>query len=141
MRYGIIIPAAAVGIFIGCASNQTAGRPTPSATSAVYGSEIVPVRKKSDDTGILRVTNHTREALQVFLTSASGDTYLRLIEPGASESLHVPGKVPGDTISLKAKTPRGSEYTTTQQITLSANSCTRNFGPPSAQPGCEWIVP
>ncbi|HMH25298.1 MAG TPA: hypothetical protein VK542_01795, partial [Gemmatimonadaceae bacterium] len=91
--------------------------------------------------GILRVTNYAREAVQVFLTTASEDTYLRLIQPGASESFHLPGTSPGEVVHLKGKTTSGREYTPRAEITLGAATCPRNFGAPSATLGCEWILP
>ena len=91
--------------------------------------------------GILRVTNYTREAMQVYKTVAGKDTYLRLIQPGNSESFQVEGTTPGQVIYLKATTPSGREYTSRDGITLGAGSCTRNYGAPPAKPGCEWTVP
>ena len=99
------------------------------------------LNKGSGAEGILRVTNSTRESVQVFMTTQSGETFLRLVQPGNSESFHVPGKQPGDAISLLAKTQSGREYTSREAITLSANSCTRNYGAPPATPGCEWMLP
>ena len=114
---------------------------TASASSAVYGSAIVPVKKGSDTDGILRVTNNSREALQVFLASPGGDSFLREIQPQSSDFFRVPGRRQGDTISLRAKTSTGREYTSGQPITLGASSCAKNYGPPPAVPGCEWTVP
>jgi hypothetical protein len=114
---------------------------TPSASSAVYGSVIVPVKNESDGSGVLRITNNTQEAIQVFLTTPNGDTFLRMVRAGNSEPVHVPGKSPGDTIALRAKTQSGREYTSRQSITLSANSCARNYGTSTAAPECEWTVP
>ncbi|HJP86412.1 MAG TPA: hypothetical protein VJ852_10510 [Gemmatimonadaceae bacterium] len=113
---------------------------TPAAPSAVYGSMIVPVEKNSDGTGVLRITNNTREAVQVFLTAPSGETFLRTVRAGNSEPVHVPGKAPGDTISLRAKTASGREYTSREPIALSA-SCARNYGAATPVPGCEWTLP
>jgi hypothetical protein len=105
----------------------------PAATRGTGASESAP--------GILRVTNYAREAVQVFLTTASGDTFLRLIQPGASESFHLPGTSPGEVVHLKAKTTSGREYTPREGITLGDATCARNFGAPSATLACEWILP
>lgn len=145
MKLPMRATAAAAGIAAlawGCRTNQSLPpQGTPSATSAIYGSVIVPVKKGSDAGGVLRVTNNTNEAVQVFLSASSGDTFLRLIRPGDSEAFHLSGKAPGDAISLRAKTQSGREYASTQPITLSSNSCPRNNGAPPAVPGCEWTLP
>ena len=144
MKHPIEVTAA-VGIAAlnwACASSRPLPiEGTPSASSAVYGSVIVPVKNDADGSGVLRITNNTDEAVQVFMTTPSGETFLRMVRPGNSEPVHVPGKSPGDTIALRAKTPSGREYTSRQSITLSANSCARNYGAPAAIPGCEWTLP
>ena len=145
MKHAMRTTATFAGIAVltwACANRQSLPpQGTPSASSAVYGSVIVPVKKESDNDGILRVTNNTKETIQVFLTAAGGDTFLRLIQPETSDFFRVPGKRKGDTISLRAKTAGGREYTSGEPITLSASSCPRNYGSPPAVPGCEWTVP
>ena len=142
-RFGMSATAAGIAALSwACATSQPLPPTgTAAATSAVYGSIIVPTKKGSDAKGVLRVTNNTREAVQVFLTTPGGDTFLRQFQPGTSESLQVSGKAPGDTISLKAKTTSGREYTSGEPITLSAGTCARNYGAPPAVPGCEWTLP
>lgn len=39
--------------------------------------------------GVLRVTNYTREAVQVFQMAGGNESYLRLIGPGNSESFQL----------------------------------------------------
>ena len=145
MKHQRRIAATAAGITAlswACRTSQSVpAQGTPSATSAVYGSVIVPVKKGSDASGVLRVTNNSSEAVQVFLVAPSGDSFLRLIRPGDSEAFHLAGKAPGDTISLRAKTENGREYTSRELITLSAKTCAKNNGAPAAVPGCEWTVP
>ena len=92
--------------------------------------------------GIVRVTNYARESVSLFLATTSGDTFLRLIYPGHSESFGVPGASPGDVVHLKAKTAKGLEYVPREgiTITLGNGACARQYDvlPKS---GCEWILP
>jgi len=124
MKLSYSILSILVATLTACASTST----TPTNTNA-------PAR------GVLRVTNYTGEAVQVYQTVAGTDTYLRLVPPGNSETVQVDGTTPGQVIYLKARTQSGREYTSGNGITLGAGSCTRNYGPPPATPGCEWRVP
>ena len=73
-----------IAVLAACATATSTANPGVSAT----------------DAGTLRVTNYTRDAVQVFLFSPNGDTFLRLIQPGNSESFHVSGSHPGDVVQL-----------------------------------------
>ena len=114
-----------VAVLAACATPTTTANPGVSAS----------------DVGTVRVTNYTRDAVQVFLVSPNGDTYLRLIQPGNSESFHVPGSRPGDVVQLKAKTSSLREYTSHETITLAGAGCAKSLDTQQKRSDCEWRLP
>ena len=91
--------------------------------------------------GTLRVTNYTRGNVQVFLVGPNGDTYLRLVYAGNSESFPVPGSKPGDVVQLRATTPGVREYKSTEPITLAKGGCAQSLTMEQKRSDCEWRLP
>ncbi len=149
MKYEIPLPAVAVGVAalgLACAMRQPQDpSTTPAAASAIYGSQIVPVKGKDNalakPVGYLRITNNLNEPVQVWVTNGTADAYLRSIAANTSETLTVPGTAAGSVVQLRAKSSRGREIKTVAGITLARETCTRNNGAPPPTPGCEWTIP
>ena len=134
---GILYVAGGHGYQIWLTTVEAYNPALDTAASATASTTITSASTPAE--GILRVTNYARESVQIFLTATSGDTFLRLIQPGASESFHVPGTSPGDVVHLKAKTVSGREYIAKEGITLGDTNCARRFGAPPLR--CEWQLP
>lgn len=115
----------AIAVLTACASAPT------TANSGVSASAV----------GTLRVTNYTRGNVQVFLVGPNGDTYLRLIYAGQSESFAVPGSKPGDVIQLRGTTPGVREYKSTEPITLANGGCAQSLTMNQKRSDCEWRLP
>lgn len=150
MKHEISTPRVALAVAtlgLACATSAPVTDPsaTPAAASAIYGSQIVPVKGKDNalakPVGILRVTNNLSEMVQVWVMNSSTDTYLRSIAANSSETISVPGATAGTVVQLRAKSPSGREIKTMAGITLARESCARNLGAPPPTPGCEWTIP
>jgi hypothetical protein len=69
----------------------------------------------------LTVTNNLTKSVNVYVTNAGVDTFLRQVQPTATEQVPVKG-IPGNTpVTLKATTSDGSSTYTKANVSLASN--------------------
>jgi hypothetical protein len=69
----------------------------------------------------LRVTNNLTQAVNVYVTNAGSDIFLKQVAANSTEAMTVPGVPAGATVMLKATPVDGSRTYTRDNVTLTAS--------------------
>src|SRR5215216_2355466 len=69
----------------------------------------------------IRFTNNLTQAVNLYVTSAGTDVFLKQVAPGSVEVVPVRGIAAGTTVTLKARTVDGTRTYSRDNIYLAAN--------------------
>lgn len=98
----VIVGALVVGAVVACSPRTVEVRTAPNQPAAVS----------------LQVNNNLEQAVNVYITLAGTDTFLRQVGPRSSATIPVQGFAPGSTVSLHATTIDGTKTYTRKDVVL-----------------------
>jgi hypothetical protein len=92
--------------------------------AAACGPRAVEVRSSPSATAqvALRVTNNHSQAVNVYVTSAGNDIFVRQLAAGATETVPVAGVAVGSTVTLKATAVDASRTWSKPNVVLSSTT-------------------
>lgn len=102
----LVLALALVAGFAACGPRKIEVRSAPAATADVN----------------LRVTNNHSQAVNVYVTSAGNDIFVRQLAAGATETLPVRGVAIGSTVTLKATSVDASRTWSKPNVVLGAST-------------------
>src|SRR6266513_57601 len=89
---------------------------------AACGPRRVEVRTAPTTANVsLQVSNDLPQAVNVYVTVAGSDTFLRQVPAKTAQSVPLPGLNPGTTVSFKAVTVDGTRTFTRNNVALSGS--------------------